>query len=56
MLKLLKNYTSSLINVYYTTERSIEDELERESKADIKIIGISYVMMFLYLTITVNSV
>jgi Niemann-Pick C1 protein len=55
VLDLLKNYSSPLINVYYTTERSIEDELERESKADIKIIAISYAMMFVYLTITLGK-
>ena len=55
VLLLLKNYTGESINVYYSTERSIEDELERETKADIKIIGISYVMMFIYLTITLGK-
>lgn len=55
VLNLLKNYSSPLIDVSYTTERSIEDELERESKADMKIIGISYVIMFLYLTLTLGK-
>ncbi len=55
VLKLLKNYTSDLIEVYYTTERSIEDEIERESKSDMKIIGISYVVMFFYLTLTLGK-
>ena len=55
VLVLLKNYTSEFINVFYTTERSIEDELERESKADIKIIAISYIMMFGYLTLTLGK-
>ena len=55
VLELLKNYSSEHINVFYTTERSIEDELERESKADIKIIAISYAMMFVYLTITLGK-
>ncbi|RNA26124.1 Niemann-Pick C1, partial [Brachionus plicatilis] len=54
-LGILNNYTSDLINVYYTTERSIEDELERESKADIKIIAISYLAMFFYLTLTLGK-
>ena len=54
-LNVLNNYTSDLINVYYTTERSIEDELDRETKADIKIIAISYVAMFFYLTITLGK-
>jgi len=55
VLLLLKNYNSSLIDIAYTTERSIEDELERESKADIKIIAISYLMMFAYLTATLGK-
>jgi Niemann-Pick C1 protein len=55
VLDLLTNYTSDVISVYYTTERSIEDELDRESKADIKIIAISYLMMFVYLTVTLGK-
>lgn len=55
VLELLRNYTNPLFNVYYTTERSIEDEIERESFADIKIIAISYVIMFVYLTITLGK-
>jgi Niemann-Pick C1 protein len=55
VLLLLQNYTSPYISISYTTERSIEDELERESKADIKIIAISYLMMFAYLTATLGK-
>lgn len=55
VLELLHNYTNPLFNVYYTTERSIEDEIERESFADIKIIAISYLIMFIYLTITLGK-
>ena len=55
VLVLLKNYTSENINIYFSTERSIEDELERETKADIKIVAISYVIMFIYLTLTLGK-
>lgn len=55
VLALLQNYSNPLFNVYYTTERSIEDEIERESFADIKIIAISYLIMFVYLTITLGK-
>ena len=55
VLDLLRNYSSPLIEVSYTTERSIEDELDRESKADMKIIGASYVIMFFYLTLTLGK-
>ena len=34
----------------YTSERSIEDELYRESEADMSTIGISYMLMFLYVS------
>lgn len=55
VLELLHNYSNPMFNVYYTTERSIEDEIERESFADIKIIAISYLIMFVYLTITLGK-
>jgi Niemann-Pick C1 protein len=55
VLLLLKNYTGENIHIFFSTERSIEDELERETKADIKIVAISYVIMFIYLTITLGK-
>ena len=55
VLELLQNYSSPFIDIHYTTQRSIEDELDRESKADMKIIAISYLMMFFYLTVTLGK-
>jgi Niemann-Pick C1 protein len=55
VLGLLANYSSPLIRVAYTTERSIEDEIERETYADIKIIALSYLAMFFYLTVTLGK-
>ncbi|CAF0998298.1 unnamed protein product [Adineta ricciae] len=42
--------------VYYSAERSIEDELNRQSQSDILTIGISYTIMFLYVTLTLGHI
>jgi len=41
--------------VAYSSERSIEDELARETSADIPTIIISYAAMFLYIAISLGS-
>jgi Niemann-Pick C1 protein len=53
-LELVRNYTSQNISVSYSAERSVEDELDRESKSDIWTILISYVIMFVYVSITLG--
>jgi Niemann-Pick C1 protein len=40
--------------VYYSAERSIQDELNRQSQSDIFTIIISYTIMFLYVTLTLG--
>ena len=42
--------------VYYSAERSIQDELNRQSQSDILTIGISYTIMFLYVTLTLGHI
>ncbi|KAF2072589.1 hypothetical protein CYY_006086 [Polysphondylium violaceum] len=44
------NNPASLFNVAYSSERSIQDELARESAADISTILISYSVMFFYIS------
>ena len=39
----------------FSTERSIQDELDRESQSDIATILISYIAMFLYITLTLGN-
>lgn len=54
----MKNWTEtskpSFMDVAYYSERSVEDELDRESHSDISTIAISYVVMFLYIVFTLG--
>ncbi|KAL0279766.1 UNVERIFIED_CONTAM: hypothetical protein PYX00_001253 [Menopon gallinae] len=43
------------IEVAFSAERSIEDEIERESNAEIGTMVFSYVIMFLYITISLGK-
>lgn len=54
----MKNYTEKAMPGYmdiaYTSERSIEDELDRESKSDVYTILVSYFIMFAYIAIALG--
>ncbi len=52
----MKTYSSKWFDVSYRAERSIEDEIERESKSDIKTVLISYMIMFLYIAIALGRI
>lgn len=55
----MKNYTATkpaFIEIAYTSERSIEDELDRESQSDVLTILISYVIMFAYIAISLGHI
>ena len=43
------------ISIAYMAERSIEDEVERESSGDVKTIIISYLVMFVYVTLALGE-
>lgn len=42
-------------DVSFTSERSIQDELNRESASDVKTILVSYMMMFLYISLALGQ-
>jgi len=44
----------SFMDVAYYSERSVEDELDRESHSDVSTIAISYLVMFLYIVFTLG--
>lgn len=50
----LKNFSHPNMTISFNTERSIQDELDRESKSDIITIFLSYVAMFFYVGITLG--
>ncbi|XP_045523161.1 NPC intracellular cholesterol transporter 1 isoform X2 [Pieris brassicae] len=57
-IAFMKNYTENEMPAYmdiaYTSERSIEDELDRESSSDISTILVSYFIMFAYIAISLG--
>ncbi|CAF3027737.1 unnamed protein product [Rotaria socialis] len=55
-LDYMKTFRSEWFDVKYRAERSIEDEIERESKSDIKTVLISYMIMFLYIAVALGRI
>ena len=59
-VEFMQNWTatnkSKYLDVAFTSERSIEDELNRESKSDISTILVSYLLMFAYIAISLGHV
>lgn len=55
-LDYMKIFNSQWFDVKYRAERSIQDEIERESKSDIKTVVISYMIMFFYIAIALGRV
>lgn len=43
------------MDISFYTERSVEDELMRETSGDVKTIAISYLIMFLYITFSLGQ-
>ncbi|KAM7125801.1 NPC intracellular cholesterol transporter 1 isoform 2-T2 [Molossus nigricans] len=55
-INFVKNYNNSNLSISFTAERSIEDELNRESDSDVFTIVISYAVMFLYISIALGHI
>ncbi|XP_073961835.1 NPC intracellular cholesterol transporter 1-like isoform X2 [Choristoneura fumiferana] len=57
-IAFMKNYTENempkYMDIAYTSERSIEDELLRESQSDVSTILVSYFIMFAYIAISLG--
>ena len=59
-IAFLKNWTATskpdFMDIAFTSERSIEDELDRESQSDVLTILISYIIMFAYIAVSLGQV
>ncbi|XP_032943516.1 NPC intracellular cholesterol transporter 1 isoform X2 [Rhinolophus ferrumequinum] len=55
-INFVKNYKNPNLTISFSTERSIEDELNRESNSDIFTVVISYAVMFLYISIALGHI
>uniref|UniRef100_A0AC35UI19 SSD domain-containing protein n=1 Tax=Rhabditophanes sp. KR3021 TaxID=114890 RepID=A0AC35UI19_9BILA len=54
-LRYLKEFYSPTMSISFMAERSIQDEIVRESKADAYTVLCSYVFMFIYVSITLGQ-
>ncbi|XP_066601726.1 NPC intracellular cholesterol transporter 1 isoform X2 [Prorops nasuta] len=59
-VNFMKNWTANekpeFMDVAFTSERSIEDELNRESESDVLTILVSYIIMFAYIAISLGQI
>ncbi|XP_071630654.1 NPC intracellular cholesterol transporter 1 isoform X2 [Temnothorax longispinosus] len=59
-INFMKNWTATrkpaFMNMAFTSERSIEDELNRESQSDIVTILVSYIIMFGYIAVSLGQI
>ncbi|XP_015594576.1 NPC intracellular cholesterol transporter 1 isoform X2 [Cephus cinctus] len=59
-VEFMKNWTATkkpaYMEVAFNSERSIEDELNRESQSDILTILVSYIIMFAYIAISLGQI
>jgi hypothetical protein len=58
-VEFMKNWTEKempdFMSVAFSSERSLEDELERESEAEIITVVISYLVMFVYIAVALGQ-
>ena len=52
----MQNYENPNLTISFKAERSIEDELNRESNSDVFTVLISYGVMFLYISIALGHI
>jgi len=57
LVKLLKEYTfvNASLDMSFSTERSLEDELSRQTSVDIPVVVASYVLMFFYVAVSLGQ-
>ncbi|KAM4705653.1 NPC intracellular cholesterol transporter 1 [Rhinophrynus dorsalis] len=55
-LKFVENYSNPNLSISFSAERSIEDEINRESKSDLTTVVISYALMFVYISLALGSI
>lgn len=57
-LDFMHNYTrdNKNVSIAYKAERSIEDELDRQSRSDIITVIVSYLIMFLYILLALGDI
>ncbi|XP_015782415.1 NPC intracellular cholesterol transporter 1 isoform X2 [Tetranychus urticae] len=54
-LDLVKNYSNPNVKIAFKAEKSIEDEIDRQSQSDVVTIGVSYLIMFVYILLALGE-
>lgn len=54
-LQYMTNYSHPLMDIAYSAERSVADQLERMSHADLHVVIISYIIMFVYIAVALGG-
>lgn len=55
-ISFLKNYSNPNLTISFNSERSIEDEINRESESDLGTVVVSYVIMFVYISLALGHI
>ncbi|XP_036374709.1 NPC intracellular cholesterol transporter 1 [Megalops cyprinoides] len=55
-IRFIKNYSNPNLTIAFSAERSIEDEIDRESNSDISTIVVSYAIMFVYISLALGHI
>ena len=55
MEEYVAKHKPDYFEIAFSSERSIEDELERESSGEVLTVLVSYVIMFLYITVSLGE-
>ncbi|MED6236918.1 NPC intracellular cholesterol transporter 1 [Ataeniobius toweri] len=55
-IRFMKNFSNPNLTVAFSAERSVEDEIDRESNSDISTIVISYAIMFIYISLALGHI
>ncbi|KAF0046827.1 NPC intracellular cholesterol transporter 1 isoform X2 [Scophthalmus maximus] len=55
-IKFMKNFHNPNLTIAFNAERSVEDEINRESNGDISTIVISYAIMFIYISLALGHI
>nr|XP_020641351.1 Niemann-Pick C1 protein [Pogona vitticeps] len=55
-INFVKNYDNPNLTISFAAERSVEDEINRESNSDVGTVVISYAVMFVYISIALGHI
>lgn len=55
-INFMKKFKNPNLTISFSAERSIEDEIDRQSNSDISTITISYAIMFVYISLALGHI